>query len=327
MINIKDFRMRSAHKLAIGLAGILIAFAPASAFAERTEIECSSLSDAGQQEFYTLSGKAGEAAADKNYTEALSYAQQAMKLCTSDVYTEYTLGRIYQLTNDCPHAYYHFNMLMNKPTSVQKDPDNADIYRELKKAFKEVKSKCGNVVMLEITCEMPGTELTISNLGSMTSVSCPFEDMVKPGAYPVIAHKEGYQARTETINVAEGTGGSLKIPALKEADSAGEVRITCPRGASKFILTSSDGTIDEYVCPWEGKLPADTYMIRLGGTDVSDNVQVVVEKKGRVEYMIPNVAKSNCSAVPMSQSSTPLAAAFFALLGLFGFGALRRRRS
>ncbi len=321
---IRRFRASSMRTLAFGLTGLLFALMPVQAFAGRPEIDCSTLSEEDSMNFYNLSGLSADAAANKNYDEALNMALKAMSICTSDVYTEYTLARIYHLTGDCANAYYHYEILSEKPASIQKE--NPDIYKELKKNFKDVKNKCGNVVTLEIECEQPGIQLAISGLGDVSTTTCPFYAKVLPGSYPVIATKEDYQARKETINVEAGKGTIVKIPELKEADSKGFLRVRCPKGATKFELKNSEGHIEEYVCPWEQEFPADTYTIKLSGAPDEDAVTVVVDKKSRLEHVIPTPEpKSKCSANPLENSSAPLSAALLGLLGMFGFATLRRR--
>ncbi len=318
------------HKIAscgyaFGLAGLFALFMPVSAYAERPEIDCSTLSDKDMQTFYDLSGKCANAAGEKNYSEALTMCQKAMSMCTSDVYTEYTLGRLYQLTEDIANACYHYSILMDRPPEVQKE--NGDIYKELKKNMKSLKSKCSEFGKLEITCKMKDTELTINGLGSMTNFKCPFYGNVQPGSYPITAVKEGYQPRKETANVsAEGTA-TIVIPALQAIEYAGFLRVKCPKGASKFILTHSDGKVEEYVCPWEGEVPADTYKIRLGGTEPSEDVTVSVAQKGREEYTIPTPQKSSsCSAAPTNTTSSAVGG-IFALLAALGLAVARRRRA
>lgn len=327
MVKIKDICRDSARKFAVGLGGLLLAMVPLTALADIPEIDCESLSQEQKNVFYNFVGECSNALGDKNFDSALANCSKAMEMCTTDVYTEYSLARIYQLTNDCPNAFYHFERLMNRPASVQKNKDNVDIYKEVKKYFKDVKAKCGDVVSLEINCETPGSELTIDGLGSVTAYSCPFFAKVKPGSYPVVVHKEGYQSRNETVNAAESVGAVLNIPALKEVSRLVDVRIQCPLHSTKFFLTAADGTTETLQCPYPGKLEPGTYTIRLSESDPSDSTTIVIEENQKFEYMIPNVAKSNCSAAPLNSSTAPVAGGIFALLGLLGLGAIRRRRS
>ncbi|MBO4349755.1 MAG: hypothetical protein J6A01_02260 [Proteobacteria bacterium] len=313
-----------SYGYAFGLAGLFALLLPISAYAERPEIDCGTLSEKDMQTFYDLSGKCADAAGEKNYSEALSMCQKAMKMCTSDVYTEYTLGRVYQLTEDIANACYHYDILMNRPADIQKE--NADIYKELKKNMKTLKAKCSEFGKLEITCKMKDVELAITGLTSMTNFKCPFYGNVQPGSYPITAVKDGFQPRKETANVSAESTATIVIPDLQTIEYAGFLRVKCPKGSSKFILTHSDGKVEEYVCPWEGEVPADTYKIRLGGADASEDVTVVVAQKGREEYTIPTPQKSSCSAAPNSTSSST-AGGIFALLSALGLAVTRRRRA
>ncbi|MBQ8036463.1 MAG: hypothetical protein IJ268_05660 [Proteobacteria bacterium] len=322
-MNIRANHSHATRRLAMGIGCLIFALAPALAFADRPEINCDQLSDEDSQNFYDLSARCADAAANKNYEEALSLGIQAMSICTTDVYTEYTLARVYQLTNDCPNAYYHYELLSNRPPEVQKD--NADIYKGLAKNFKEIKNKCGDVVTLEVVCETPETKISITGINNGQRMSCPFFGKVTPGSFTYTASKEGYTQIRDTF-IVSAEGANITIPALQDANATGYVRIRCPKGSSKFILTDDKGKTEEYVCPWEGNLQAGTYKIRLGGSPAEDATTLVIEKKGNIEYSIPNVAKANCSATPLSNSSAPVAGALLALLGALGFGTLRRRR-
>jgi MYXO-CTERM domain-containing protein len=323
MKKLNELQTKTARRIATAIAGLMFILAPTAALAERVEIDCNSLDpDKEMQIFYDLSAQSIELVREKNYTEAQAVAEQAMSMCTTDVLTEYTLARIYQLTNNCPKAYYHFEKLTQRSEDVQKE--NADVYKELNKHFKEVRSKCPDVYTLEISCETPDVELQISGIGSMTNVKCPFEAKVKAGEYPVVSTREGYKTRKDSVTVSEA-GGKLNIPPLKQISTVADVVIRCPRGATTFILTDSSGNDEIHPCPWEDKLAADTYKIRLSGTDIKDATELVVEPKTQVDYMIPNAAKTNCSATPMSNSKAPLAAGLFMLLGALGLAARRRR--
>lgn len=320
---IREERTRMMQKFAVSLGGLML-LVPTLAFAERPEIDCNTLPDEQVQEFYELSGLMASAAEEKNFEEALSLGVKAMSMCTTDVYTEYTLARVYQLTNDCASAYYHYDVLDRKPAGIKSE--NADIYKGVKKNFKEVKSKCGDVLPVEITCAQEGVEIAITGLANVSTIKCPFYGRMPAGSYPFVATKEGFQPRKDTLNVAP-EGVTLTIPELKDADSTGFIRVRCPRGASKFIMTDSEGRVEEYVCPWEGEVPADTYKIRLGGTEAEEDVTVVVEKKARMEHVIPNTARTNCSAAPLANTASTAAGAVLAMLAMFGLGTLRRRRA
>lgn len=308
------------QKLAFGFGGLML-LVPSLAFADRPEVDCNALADAQMQEFYDLSGRMAAAAESEEYEEALNLGLQAMRMCTSDVYTEYTLARVYQLTGNCADAYYHYDILDKKDSSVKKE--NRDIYDGVNKNFKEVKKNCGDVVPVEILCAQENVEIAVSGLNN---VVCPYYGRMKVGSYPFVASKEGFQPRKGTLNVGQ-EGLVLEIPELKDASAVGTLRVRCPRGASKFIMTNSEGQSEEYVCPWEGEVPADTYKIRLGSAGVEDEISVVVEQKGRVEHVIPNVARTNCSAAPLANTGSTAAGAVLALLAMFGFGTSRRRRA
>ena len=66
------------QKLAFCMSGILIAFAPSYAFAERPEVDCADVmnDDALSNQFFELSGMSAQAAQEKNYDEALAYASK-----------------------------------------------------------------------------------------------------------------------------------------------------------------------------------------------------------------------------------------------------------
>lgn len=295
---------------------------PAAAFAERAEVDCNTLPDADVQKFYELSGEMSQAASEKRYEDALALAQKAMSMCTSDTYTEYMLARLYHLTNDCANAYYHYEILSNRPKSVKSE--NRDIFDELPKQFKQIKQKCGDVVTAEIQCTTPDTKLQISGLATNSTISCPAYMKIKPGSYPVIATKEGYMPAKETLTVPP-EGGTFTIGELKEVGSTGYLRVRCPRGASKFVLTASNGTVEEYVCPWEGEVSADTYSIYLGGEDPKTATTVTVNKKERLEHVIPAATTTICSATPLGRGAS--FAGIFGVLAMAaaGFGVSRRR--
>ncbi len=292
---------------------------PCAARAERPEVDCNALPDEEVQHFYELSGEMQQAVDESRYEEALTIAQKAMRMCTSDTYTEYMLARLYDLTNDCANAFYHYEILSNRPDSVKKE--NADIYKSLNSHLKTIKKTCGNAVSVEITCETPDTMIQIPN--SLQNTLCPYYGKLMPGAYTVTASKKGHVPAKETIAVSD-KGGAFKIPALGEEGSQGYIRVRCPRGASKFVLKASDGTAEEYVCPWEGKVKPDTYSIYLGNADPKTAITVTVGKKESVEHIIP-AATSSCSSAPRSQPS-PFAAVL-ALLGLSGIALGSRRKS
>ena len=57
-----NLRKMASRGFACGLAGLFALLVPLSAYAERPEIDCGSLSDKDMQAFYELSGKCAEAA-------------------------------------------------------------------------------------------------------------------------------------------------------------------------------------------------------------------------------------------------------------------------
>ena len=311
------------RKWVLAFGALQMVLIPATAFAERPEIDCDSLSPDDLQKFYDLSSQFSSLVEEGNYQEALSVTQKAMSMCTTDVYAEYMLGRLYELTGSCADAYYHYEILSNRPSKVKKE--NSDIYKEIAKNFKNVQEKCGDVVSLEIKCETPDVRLTISGL-PYPETKCPYYGKVSPGAYTIMASREGYEAKKETINVPSD-GAIVTLTALRDVSAVGTIRIRCPRGASKFVLVSSKGEKNEYACGagYEFTVPADTYKIYLGDMDESTASTIVVEKQGQLDYVIPNVATTNCSATPFNHTTLPVGGLLM-LAGLLGLGVVRRRR-
>lgn len=310
---------KQGMKAVMGL--VLALILPSAAMAERPEVDCNTLPDASVQEFYEILAQIEQAASEKKMDDVFSLSQRAMKICNTDVYVEFMLGRSYQLNNDCPNAYYHYEQLDARPASVKKD--NGDVYKGLAKYFKEVKSKCGDVVPFEVTCETPDVMLQIQGVTD-SAVSCPYYSKARPGAYTAMATKNGFQSWRDTLTVSN-SGGSFKVPALREVGASGYIRVRCPKGASKFVLTSSNGTVDEYTCPWEGEVAADTYRIYLGGGDEKDATVVTVGARERVEHVIAST-KSSCHATPLTHTYTSYAVIAGFLVGLGAGLALRRRR-
>lgn len=300
-------------------SALTLMLASNAAWADRPEVDCNALPEADVQRFYELSGEMSQAADEKRYEDALSLAKQAMSMCTSDTYTEYMLARLYDLTSDCASAFYHYEILDKRPSSVKSE--NGDIYKALPKHLKEVQKKCGDAATIEITCKTSETNLQIP--GTSMNVVCPFYGKLKPGAYTIMATKNGYSPVKETITVSQ-EGGSFEIPELREIGASGFIRVRCPRGASKFVLTSSDGHVEEYVCPWEGEVAPDTYRIYLGGADPKTASVITVNQKDRVEHVIPSTS-SSCSATPMTRTGS--SAVLFAFLGLAGLAWGYRRRT
>lgn len=302
------------------LSALTLLLLPATAWAQRPEVDCNTLPEADMQRFYELSGEMSQAVDDQNFEEALSVAKQAMAMCTSDTYTEYTLARLYDLTNDCPDAFYHYEVLSNRPDSVKKE--NADIYKELNKHLKNIRKKCGDAVTVEVTCPTPETRLQIAS--NNVDTVCPYYGKLMPGSYTVMLSKPDYVTVKETINVDPNSSGNFTMPELYEVSKQGTIRVRCPRGASKFVLTDSKGNVEEYVCPWEGKVKADTYRIYLGGTDPKAAAVVTVSANENIEHIIP-AQSSSCSAMPQSQSSS--FAALFAFFGIAGLAWAYRRKT
>lgn len=302
------------------ISALVLLLLPSVAWAERPEIDCNTLPEDEMRRFYELSGEMSQAVDEQNFEEALSVAKKAMEMCTSDTYTEYTLARLYDLTNDCVNAYYHYEILANRPKSVK--AENADIYKELEKHFKNVKKTCGDAVTVEITCPTPGARIQIAS--NNIDVACPFYGKLMPGAYSVMVSKPEYVTARESITVDANAATTFTMPELYEVSKQGAVRVICPRGASKFVLTDSAGNVEEYVCPWEGKVKADTYRIYLGGADPKTASVITVSADENVEHIIPSQT-SSCSASPQSQSSS--FAALFAFVGLAGLAWAYRRRT
>ncbi len=321
-----NIHKRAIRLLAAGVSGLVIALSPAMVLAGRPEIDCNTLSEQDSMKFFELSGRSAEAAQEKKYDEALQLGLEAMAICTTDAYTELTIGHVYQLTGDCPNAYYHFDNLMQRSPEYQKE--NAAVYKDLKKYFKDVSAKCGEVVTLEVTCEEPDMQLSVTGMGDISTIKCPFYGKVMPGVYSFMASRDGFMPRKETVTAAEGTGATVKIPRLKKVVEKGTARIICPRNASKFYLTRPDGTTDEYVCPHELDLPVGTYQVKLGGSADAEVSTFEVKNKEVTSFNIPAVAKSKCSAAPLANNtSAPAAGALMALLAGLGISIRRRRDS
>lgn len=304
--------------LGIGLGMLML---PATAMAERPEIDCNTLPDDEVQRFYELSGQMSQAAEEQDFDKAFSLAKQAMSICTSDTYTEFMLARLYHRSNDCANAYYHYEILDSRPSSVKKE--NSDVYKKLPEYLKEVKAKCGDAVNVEIVCALPETSLQIQGL-SVSNLSCPYYGKVKPGSYPLVATKTGYMPYKDTLTVSAG-GTQFQVPELTESGSTGYIRVRCPKGASKFVMVSSNGVVEEYVCPWEGEVAPDTYKIYLGGSTADTATTVTIGKKERVEHVIPSLT-TNCNGQPQGGHHGLFGFAV-GLLGLLGLGAVSRRRA
>ena len=225
-LSMKYMRKGSAGLLNV-IAGLTVALIPAVSFAERPEIDCNDLSEADMQTFYGMSAEFGEALDKKDYEKALPIAQKAMSICTTDAYTEYSLARIYQLMGDCASAYYHFEQLSNRGAALKKE--NPDIFKEVNKHFKTVKSTCGDVVSLEIECAQPDVELSMSGLPN-SNAKCPFYGKVTPGSYSLTATKEGFEPYQELIYASE-SGQTIKIGMLKPVVTTVKVDIACPSGS------------------------------------------------------------------------------------------------
>ncbi|MCL2326718.1 MAG: hypothetical protein FWC40_09525 [Proteobacteria bacterium] len=311
------------RKLALGLGGL--ALLPTLALATPPEISCQSLSDGEQQKFYDLSGRAGEAAHRGDLDAGLALSLQAMQMCTSDAYTEYNLARIYQQRNECPRAYFHFERLEARLSEIaEEDKDLADA---ITKNFRDVRKNCGDVVSLEIVCVTPGTMITLAGYADKP-ISCPVYSKIKPGAYSMIATKDGFHPYKDTLTVS-ADGIFFKIPELRDANDIGELRVRCPRGSSKFIMTNPHGVSEEFLCPWQGKVASGDYRIRLGNSDPSNDIVVTVTKHGQIDHLIPVPSKSRCSITPLegAQPSTGLAAVAMGLLASLGWLTMRRRRN
>ena len=308
--------------LAFAMCTMGVALIPVTALAERPEIDCTQLTDAQSSVFYNeLTPAYVSKLEDNKFEEALPIVRKAMSICTTDVYTEYTLGRLYEKMGDCGSAYYHFENLTNRSKQVKQE--NEEIYDELKKNFKHVKEKCPDVVPVEILCETPDVMLSIAG-HPVSNTECPYYTKMAPGAYSVIASREGFQTRTENITVS-AEGSVITIPALKDNSAVGTLHVRCPKKATSFILVSSEGEARKCICPsFTEVVPAGSYKIYLDGEDESTAAVVVVEKQGDVDYQIPKTNASSCSAMPLENTSLPAGFALIAL-SLFGFAVMRRR--
>ncbi len=316
----KDMRKGNAKVLASVFGGLMLAMIPSASFAESPEIDCNSLPESEMEKFYELSGEFGAALEEKDFEKALPIAQKAMSMCTTDTYTEYSLARIYQLSGDCASAYYHFERLSNRGTALKKE--NPDIYKEVNKHFKTIKSNCGDVVSLEIECAQSGVKLSMNGLPN-SNASCPFYGKVSPGSYSLTATKEGFQPYKELIMVSE-SGQSVKIGALKPIKKTVQVSIQCPHGSVSFDLIDPKGEKNTYKCPQDNlELELGTYQAYLSNSDKSNAITFEVTKEGETQFKIPTTS-SSCSATPNSNQTTPFAALFMLIAGL-GFGVMRRR--
>ena len=318
---------QSAHKslrsiaVTVGMSALLI---PALAFAEQPEIDCMSLSDEDSQEFYSLSGQAQEAAANDDLDGALQLSLQAMKMCTTDAYTEYNLARVYQMRNNCPAALYHFDRLLSHINDIK--ADSADLAKAIKKNSADAKAQCGDAVSLEITCATPDSKIQVNGVID-EAMDCPVYTKIMPGSYALTATRDGFFPFKDQITVPADAGLVYSVPALQDENDYGILRVKCPRNAIKFILTDAKGISNEYACPWEGKVASGTYKIRLGNTDASADMTVEVAKQSQIEHQIPAATKSGCSASTLQTSSQGgFAALIMGLLGTLSFAALRRRR-
>lgn len=313
--------LKSLRSLAVvmGAAAVLV---PSFAFAEQPEIDCMSLDDTAQQSFYELSGQAQEAAGNGDLDAALNYGLKAMTMCTSDAYTEYTLARIYQMRNNCPAALYHLERLKARISDIK--AEDKDLAKAINNYYNEANGSCGEAVSIEITCTTPETKIQIN--GAMDApIPCPIYSKIMPGAYSLSATRDKYFPFKDSITVAQEPV-VYTVPELQDAENFGNVRIRCPRGAMKFILTNSKGIVNEYACPWEGQLPSDTYKIKLGGSDASSEAELVVTKNAQMEHVIPSEVRTTCSTAVRDHANGGFAAFILGLLATLGLATLRRKR-
>ncbi|MBQ1267577.1 MAG: hypothetical protein IIY06_12625 [Proteobacteria bacterium] len=304
---------------AIGAAALLI---PSLALAEQPEIDCMSLSDSDQQAFYELSGQAQESAGNGDLDSALSDGIKAMSMCTTDAYTEYTLARIYQMRSNCPAALYHLERLQSRIAAIK--AEDKSLAKAITNYYGEANNECGNAVSLEITCATPDTKIQL-NGAIDTPVACPVYSKIMPGAYSLTATREKFFPFKDTITVSQEPV-VYTVPALQDSEDFGNVRIKCPRGAMKFILTDPKGIVNEYACPWEGQLPSGNYKVKLGGSEGGAEADLVVTKSAQIEHVIPSEVRANCSATVRDSANGGFAALLLGILGAFGLASVRRKR-
>ena len=317
-------RYHNMQKFSLAMGTILAALTiPSISLAERPEIDCETLDENVLNEFYDLSSKYVTLRDQKNYSEALVYANKAMAICTTDSYTEYTIARLNQLLDNCPEAYYHYEILSKKPDSVK--AKDKEIFEDIDKQFAEIKEKCGDVVDVEIQCDPPDTVLTISGLPN-SNIKCPFYGKLSPKTYSVIATRDGYQTKTESIEVP-ATGAKIKFPALRDNNAVGTFHIRCEqKDASAFVLVNSDGETSTYPCPSaDGTIPEGTYKVYLSDQDPATAETIVISRQQNSDFLIHKVQTSRCSATPLDNSSSPYGIALFALLSFFGLTVVRRK--
>jgi len=304
---------------AIGAAALLV---PSIAFAEQPEIDCMSLDENVQQTFYELSGQAQEAAGNGDLDSALNYGVKAMSMCTTDAYTEYTLARIYQMRNNCPAALYHLERLQGRIAAIK--AEDKSLAKAITNYYGEANDECGKAVSLEINCATPETKIQL-NGAIDTPVPCPVYSKILPGAYSLTATRDKYFPFKDTLTVSTEPI-AYSVPALQDSEDFGNVRIKCPRGAIKFILTDPKGIVNEYACPWEGQLPSGTYKVKLGGSDGGTEAELVVTKSAQIEHVIPSEVRANCSATVRDTAHGGFTALLLGLLSALGFAGLRRKR-
>ncbi|MFA5625405.1 MAG: hypothetical protein WC966_10195 [Bradymonadales bacterium] len=282
---------------------------------------CASLSEDEQMRFYEMTGK-GVEAAQSDPDSAIAILSKAMEICNDDYYTEYSLARVYQNAGACHLAYLHFERLSERESTI----DDREIKKQLKRHFKTVQETCPDAVDLTVECRSAGTKLSITGYAN-AELDCPVYSKIMPGSYAVLAKKEGYFDYKGSLNVTPGSGEAiLNIPELKSQKNVGTLRVLCPKGASKFVLTTQDGISNEYVCPWEGEVESGVYSINLLGQKAEDAVEVQVASQDLTQHRIPSKVTSSCSMSALNHSSSTNALLLLAG-ALLALTLLRRRRN
>ena len=306
------------------VAGLLVALSSSFALAEMPEVPCDTL-DAPTRDHVDsdLAMAFEDALSEEDYDKAMSVAIEITNLCTTNVYIEYNLASLYLNKKDVMNACFHFDHLLRLSDVARKD--NSDIYKALDKKYKKIKDDCAKFREVEVTCATKGVELSISGDGvSMNHLPCPYYGYLLPGNYSVKGSRSGLNSALAELVVSDEEGGKVALPELEDPNAKGHIEVKCPRGSTGFTLTDSKGKTSSYTCPYIGDVPADTYSVKLQGSD-QEPTTIVVEKKGNVTHEIPSAISTGCSSMPSSNSSAPLFAGAFALLAALGLAARRRR--
>lgn len=305
------------HFVIVSLISILFV---GTAYAKMPDKPCSALSETDQQKFYELTGQGVEAAAN-DPDSAINLLKKAMYICNDDYYTEYSLARVYQQAGQCPAAYFHFERLLERESSI----DDREIKKALRKHSATVKETCPNVADLSIECKMPGTQLTISGPSNITQ-ECPIYTKIIPGTYSVLAKKADFFDYKSSFSAEDGGVVQVNIPNLSSLKNVGSLRVFCPKGATKFALTNKNGISNEYACPWEGELDAGIYKINLVGQSEDKSAEVEVIPQELSQHRIPSTVSGACSMSQIHHQNNATYALVLWMLSIAGVVLWRRRR-